>query len=453
MLAAILSALSYPCHPCHPRSSQPQEIRDLVEQVPTQSLAPLAIQNFLGRDVPAPIPTLNDFGGGDVSSPHVPRLRNQHPLGRDVPAPIQTHNDLGVGDVSSPHVPRLRNQHPLGRDVPAPIPTLNDFGGGDVSSPHVPRLRNQHPLGRDIPAPIQTLHYFGVGDVPSPHLPRARNVRHQFGTSPGLPQPVFKTLKGFQTVAGGKAVRPPPPVPCLQNVQPPPLAEGGGGGGIPESPQAVSPDESRCSTIPRRRKKAQRGSLPRANVLCAGRGPARPRPVLRPSACSAGLRFLPRKLKAEVWGRRAQQGRPTRDRPKNGPRISRISRIGETPHRAGKVAWAGHHPPCRHALPLFPIVPSAVKSTPSGRRRPVAMAPLAPHNSLGRDVPAQTLNYFGARDVSLHSSHGPRDDSSPGSAPGRHGPSQHGRPGMSALRGDASPSGAHLRPCGLERKS
>jgi len=28
-----------------------------------------------------------------------------------------------------------------------------------------------------------------------------------------IPQPVFKTLKGFQTVAGGKAARPPPPVP------------------------------------------------------------------------------------------------------------------------------------------------------------------------------------------------------------------------------------------------
>ena len=35
-----------------------------------------------------------------------------------------------------------------------------------------------------------------------------------------LPQPVFKTLKGFQTVAGGKAARPPPPVPRPQNSSP-----------------------------------------------------------------------------------------------------------------------------------------------------------------------------------------------------------------------------------------
>jgi len=75
-----------------------------------------------------------------------------------------------------------------------------------------------------------------------------------------IPQPVFKTLKGFQTVAGGKAARPPPPVPRPQNAQPPPLAEGVGGGGIPESPQAVSPDASQCSAIPWRRKKAHRGS-------------------------------------------------------------------------------------------------------------------------------------------------------------------------------------------------
>jgi len=136
-----------------------------------------------------------------------------------------------------------------------------------------------------------------------------RHTHHTLSTpviSSGLPLPiplaVFKTLKGFQTVAGCKAVRPPPPVPRPQNVQPPPLAEGVGGGGIPESPQAVSPDESRSSAIPRRRNKPHRGSLPRANGACACRGADRVRSVLRPSAWSAGLRFLPRKLKAEVGG-------------------------------------------------------------------------------------------------------------------------------------------------------
>jgi hypothetical protein len=197
-------------------------------------------------------------------------------------------------------LPRPRKPNFLGRDVPAPIQRLNHLGVGDVPSPKLPRPRNQHPLGRDVPAPIQILNHLGARDVPSPHFPRPRNARHQFGTSPVLTQPVFKTLKGFQTVAGGKAVRPPPPVPRPQNTQPPPLAEGVGGGGIPETRQGVSPDASRCSAIPRRRKKTHRGSLPRANGVCVGRGAARPRPFLRPSAWSAGPRSPPRSLKAEL---------------------------------------------------------------------------------------------------------------------------------------------------------
>ena len=68
----------------------------------------------------------------------LPRLRNQHPLGRDVPAPIPTLNDFGGGDVSSPHSHALATQNFLGRDVPAPIQTLHYLGGGDVSSPHPP---------------------------------------------------------------------------------------------------------------------------------------------------------------------------------------------------------------------------------------------------------------------------------------------------------------------------
>jgi len=106
----------------------------------------------------------------------------------------------------------------------------------------------------------------------------------QFRTSPALPQPVFKTLKGFQTVAGGKAARPPPPVPRPQNVQPPPLAEGVGGGGIPESPPAVSPNPSRCSAIPRRRNKPHRGSLPRSERTLCGPRPS-PAPPISASVC------------------------------------------------------------------------------------------------------------------------------------------------------------------------
>jgi hypothetical protein len=94
MPAAILSALSYPCHPCHPRSSQPQEIRDLVEQVPTQSLVPPRTQNFLGRDVPAPTRSINYFGVGDVPSPNLPRLRNPKLPGTRRPSPNPHHQSL-----------------------------------------------------------------------------------------------------------------------------------------------------------------------------------------------------------------------------------------------------------------------------------------------------------------------------------------------------------------------
>ena len=152
-----------------------------------------------------------------------------------------------------------RNPKLPGTRRPSPHP--------DLQSPRSSRrlvvvapVATQNFLGRDVPAPTRSINYFGVGDVPSPHVPHPRNARHQPGTSPALPQPVFKTLKGFQTVAGGKAARPPPPVPRPQKFQPPPLAEGVGGGGIPESPQAGSPDESRCSARPRRRKKAHEGA-------------------------------------------------------------------------------------------------------------------------------------------------------------------------------------------------
>jgi len=124
------------------------------------------------------------------------------------------------GDVSSPCSP-LGSPELSGTRRPSPYPDPPLLRGRRrlVATAHP--LATQNFLGRDVPAPIQTLHYFGA--------------RHQFGTSPALPQPVIKTLKGFQTVAGGKAVRPPPPVPRPQNAQPPPLAEGVGGGDIPAS--------------------------------------------------------------------------------------------------------------------------------------------------------------------------------------------------------------------------
>jgi hypothetical protein len=143
----------------------------------------------------------------------------------------------------------LATQDFLGRDVPAPTHTINYFGVGDVSSPWPPSQpktswdeTSQPPSRPSMTSGLATsrLHTSHAMPVISSGFPLP------------IPQPVSKTLKGFQTVAGGKAARPPPPVPRPQNVQPPPLAEGVGGGGIPESPQAGSPDAARCSTIPRR---------------------------------------------------------------------------------------------------------------------------------------------------------------------------------------------------------
>ena len=76
----------------------------------------------------------------------------------------------------------------------------------------------------ETPAPpwsAPPLRRFGWSRIETSRLhTRPHNARHQFGTSPVLPQPVSKTLKGFQTVAGGKAARPPPPVPRPQNSSP-----------------------------------------------------------------------------------------------------------------------------------------------------------------------------------------------------------------------------------------
>jgi len=220
-----------------------------------------------GTRRPSPDPeTLNRLGDRDVPSPHLPRPRNaRHQSGTSPVLPQPVFKTLkGFQTVAGGKAARPPPPVPCPQNVQPPPLAEGVGGGGTPEFPQavspdasrcsaLPRLRNQHPLGRDVPAPTRSINYFGVGDVPSPHLPRPPNARHQFGTSPALPQPAFKTLKGFQTVAGGKAVRPPPPVPRPQNIQPPPLAEGVGGGGIPETPQAASPDASRCSAIPRLR--------------------------------------------------------------------------------------------------------------------------------------------------------------------------------------------------------
>jgi hypothetical protein len=144
------------------------------------------------------------------------------------------------------------------RPSPYPDPPLLRGRRRLVATAHP--LATQNFLGRDVPAPIQTLHYFGA--------------RHQFGTSPALPQPVIKTLKGFQTVAGGKAARPPPPVPRPQNSSP---LRWRRGLGVAASRSCCKPSVPMNRDAPRfhgdERKLIEGASLG-ANVLCARRGPA-----------------------------------------------------------------------------------------------------------------------------------------------------------------------------------
>jgi len=202
--------------------------------------------------------------------------RNPKLPGTRRPSPYPQHQLLR-GRRRLVAVASRRNPELSGTRRPSPHPKPQSRRGWrrPVSSSHA--LATQSCLGRDVPAPIQSLNHVGAGDVPSPaptpsqpkaswdetsQPPSRPSMTSELVISSALlltfpNQPLFKTLKGFQTVAGGKAARPPPPVPCPQNVQPPPPAEGVGGGGIPETPQAVSPNPSRCSAIPRWRKKAQ----------------------------------------------------------------------------------------------------------------------------------------------------------------------------------------------------
>ena len=151
-------------------------------------------------------------------------------------------------DVSSPWPPSQPKT--FWDETSQPLPTPSITSGLETSRRRGPP-RNPKLPGTRRPSPHPDANCFGVGDVSSPHSHALATPVISSGFPLPIPQPVSKTLKGFQTVAGGKAARPPPPVPRPQNVQPPPLAEGVGGGGIPESPQAVSPNPSRCSTIPR----------------------------------------------------------------------------------------------------------------------------------------------------------------------------------------------------------
>jgi len=196
---------------------------------PVAVASPRNPELFPGPDVPAPIPRPSITSGEATS-----RLHTSHALETNTPWDETSHPPCTPSMTSGLETSRLHTSHALETNTPWDETSQPLSSPSTTSTLETSRLQNSH-------APTTP--------VISPALPLP------------IPQPVFKTLKGFQTVAGGKAARPPPPVTRPQNVQPPPLAEGVGGGGIPEPPQAISPDASRCSEIPRRRKKAHRGRL------------------------------------------------------------------------------------------------------------------------------------------------------------------------------------------------
>ena len=88
-------SLPNPSSPLAPKTSwdetsQPLPAASITSGLETsrlQTSRAFATQNFLGRDVPAPIQTLNDFGVGDVPSPHLPRPRNPELPGTRRPSP------------------------------------------------------------------------------------------------------------------------------------------------------------------------------------------------------------------------------------------------------------------------------------------------------------------------------------------------------------------------------
>jgi len=227
-----------------------------VEQVPTQSLAPPPNPKLPGTRRPSPHP--------DSQSPRASRR-----------------------PVSTPPTPSKPT--PPGTRRPSPHPDANCFGGGDLSSPH-PRPRNARHQFETSPALSQPVFKTLKG---------RRTGRRRCRRISALSQPVFKTLKGFQTVAGGKAVRPPPPVPRPQNSSPLRLRRGLG---------VVASQNLRKPSVPIHRDALRyhgdETNLTEGASLGAESVRAEPqpghRPVLRLSACSAGLHFLPRSLKAEL---------------------------------------------------------------------------------------------------------------------------------------------------------
>ncbi len=114
----------------------------------------------------------------------------------------------------------LRSQPKTFWDETSQPPSRPSITSGEATSRRRGPRRNPKLSGTRRPSPYPQHQLLRGWRRPVSSLPRPRNVRHQFGTFPALPQPVFKTLKGFQTVAGGKAVRPPPPVPRPQNSSP-----------------------------------------------------------------------------------------------------------------------------------------------------------------------------------------------------------------------------------------
>ena len=143
-------------------------------------------------------------------------------------------------------------------------------------------------------------------------------------------------------------------------------------------------------------------------------GPAAARAVRQTAAWSAGLRFLPRKLKAEVWGAEPRK-HALRVTSKEGTTdFADFTDEGDAAQGSrwpGKVAWSGQRhawPPCSPGL-SYPCQPRHPRSDPSprGKRRLVAVAP--PRNpklsGTRRPSPSRPAMASGLETSRLHTSH------------------------------------------------
>jgi len=123
-------------YPIPPPPSQPKTFWDETSQPPSRPSIASELETSRRRGLPSrprtswdetsqPLPTPSITSGVETSRLHTSHaLATQNFLGRDVPAPIQPLNYFGTGDVPSPNLPRPHNaRHSSGLPLPFPDPS------------------------------------------------------------------------------------------------------------------------------------------------------------------------------------------------------------------------------------------------------------------------------------------------------------------------------------------